>query len=117
MLRSLLLLALVTVVDPVPGPSAVDSLTAPTGAMYRSLSPFDLRTARVLDEETVTVELEMASYANPLGLPLGFSHPIIEVYLGGGEFGVESLLPGSMMSLPEGEAPAISRQNVALMPA
>ncbi len=103
MLKSLLLLALVTVVDPVPGPSGVDTLTPPTGAMYRSLAPFDLRQARVLDEETVTLELEMASYANPLGLPLGFSHPIIEVYIGGGEFGNEALLSGSLMNLPEGE--------------
>lgn len=96
-------LALLTVADPAPGPSGVASLTAPTGAMYRSLTPFDIQEAVVLDGETVSLRLRLGSYANPFELELGFSHPIIEIYVGGGEHGREELLPGSGMVLPDGE--------------
>ena len=45
----------------------------------------------------------LGSYANPLDLPNGFSHPIIEC-TSGGDSGLTSLLPGSGLVLPDGEA-------------
>lgn len=110
MIPSLVMLALLTVTDPVGGPAGASTLTAPTSAMYRNLAPFDIREIAVLDEETLELRIEMAGWSNPLGLENGFSHPIIEVYVGGGEYGSSELLPGSGMVLPDGETWTVALQ-------
>lgn len=104
MLTAFAFLALLTVTDPSVGPAAADSLTAPTSALYRNLAPFDLQEVTVLDSEKLELSLRLGSYANPLGLANGFSHPIIEIYIGGGAVGAVELLPGSGMVLPDGES-------------
>lgn len=103
MIKSLLILAFLTVVDPVTGPVGTGDLVPPTAAVYRNLAAFDLQEITVLDAPTVQLELQLGSFSNPYGLPLGFSHPVIDVYLGGGEYGLTELLPGHGMRLPEGE--------------
>lgn len=110
MIPSLLMLALLTVTDPVNGPAGADTLTAPTSAMYRNLAPFDIQEVAILDEETLELRLSMGSWSNPLGLENGFSHPIIEIYVGGGESGSAELLPGSGMVLPDGETWTVALQ-------
>jgi hypothetical protein len=103
MINSFILLALLTVVDPVTGPVGAGDLTPPTAAVYRNLSVFDLQEVTVLDGSTVQLEVKLGSFGNPYGLPLGFSHPVIDIYLGGGTHGTAELLPGHGMRLPEGE--------------
>ena len=110
MIPSLLMIALLTVTDPVGGPAGAATLTAPTSAMYRNLAPFDIREIAVLDEDTLELQLEMGAWSNPLALKNGFSHPIIEVYVGGGEYGSTELLPGSGMILPDGESWTVALQ-------
>lgn len=103
MISRLVIAALLTITDPSPAPAASEMLVAPTSAMYRSLAPFALREISLLDSEFFELRIRLGSYANPLGLENGFSHPVIEVYAGGGEFGRAELLPGSGMRLPDGE--------------
>jgi hypothetical protein len=103
MIKSLLALALLTVVDPVTGPVGAGDLVPPTAAVYRNLAAFDLQEITVADAPDVQLEVQLGSFSNPYGLPLGFSHPVIDIYLGGGEHGVAELLPGHGMRLPEGE--------------
>ena len=110
MISSLLMIALLTVTDPVGGPAGAGTLTAPTSAMYRNLAPFDIREIAVLDEEHLELRLEMGAWSNPLALENGFSHPIIEIYIGGGEHGNSDLLPGSGMLLPDGESWTVAFQ-------
>ncbi len=110
MIPSLLMIALLTVTDPVGGPAGAATLTAPTSAMYRNLAPFDIREIAVLDEEQLELRLEMGAWSNPLGLENGFSHPIIEIYIGGGEHGSSELLPGSGLVLPDGETWTVALQ-------
>lgn len=104
MFPALITLALLTITDPAGGPAAAATLTPPTSALYRNLAPFDLQELTVVDSEVLEFRLRLGSYANPLDLPNGFSHPIIEVYIGGGDSGLTSLLPGSGLVLPDGEA-------------
>lgn len=103
MIKFAFILALLTVTDPVTGPAGAGGLTPPTAAVYRNLAAFDLQEITVLDADTVQLELQMASFSNPYGLPLGFSHPIIDIYLGGREPGRSELLPGHGMRLPQDE--------------
>lgn len=104
MFTAFLTFALLTVTDPSVGPAAAAALSAPTSALYRNLAPFDLQEVAVLDSETLELRIQLGSYANPLGLANGFSHPIIEIYLGSSEStGVSELLPGSGLVLPDGE--------------
>jgi hypothetical protein len=103
MINSLFILALLTVVDPASGPAGVGDLTPPTAAVYRNLSVFDLQEIMVLKGTTVQLEVKLGSFSNPYNLPLGFSHPVVDIYLGGGEHGTAELLPGHGMRLPEGE--------------
>lgn len=110
MIPLFLSLALLTVTDPAPGPTGASVLTAPSSAMYRNLAPFDLREVSVLDTETLELRIELGAWANPLGLDNGFSHPIIEVYIGSAEPGLTELLPGSGMRLPDGESWTVALQ-------
>lgn len=110
MIPLFLSLALLTVTDPAPGPTGASVLTAPSSAMYRNLAPFDLREVSVLDSDTLELRLELGAWANPLGLDNGFSHPIIEIYLGSAEPGLTGLLPGSGMRLPDGESWTVALQ-------
>jgi hypothetical protein len=57
----------------------------------------------VTDDRRLTLIIEMGSLANPFELPLGFSMPVIEVYLGNDEPGRRELLGGSGMRLPGGQ--------------
>lgn len=109
MFESLLVLALLTVTDPAGDTAGAGALQPPTAPVFRSLAPFDLREVRVAEGETLALEVELGSLANPFDLELGFSLPILEIYVGGDEGGLEELLPGSGMELPPGE-----RWNVAV---
>lgn len=110
MFSRLAILALLTVADPSAAPASADILTPPTSALYRSLAPFALREVSILDSENLELRIRLGSYANPLELPNGFSHPVIEVYVGGSEPGLSELLPGSGMRLPEGETWSVAFQ-------
>lgn len=103
MIKLFLTLAALTISDPVPGPAGAAGLIPPSDVNYRSLAPFDLTDISLLEGSQIGIALQMASWANPFGLENGFSHPVIEVYIGGGEFGSPELLPGSGMRLSEGE--------------
>ena len=103
MIAKLAMLALLTITDPSSAPAGADTLTAPTSALYRSLAPFALREVSILEEEQLALRIRLGSYANPLELENGFSHPVVEVYVGGGEDGHAELLPGLGMRLPDGE--------------
>jgi hypothetical protein len=96
--------AALTVVDPVGDVVGAGSLQPPTAPVYRSLAPFDLHRVTVRDDEQLTLVIEMGSLANPFELPLGFSLPVIEIYLDAGSGGQTELLAGSGMRLPSGHA-------------
>lgn len=110
MISSLLMLALLTVTDPAVGPSAAELLDPPSSALYRNLAVFDLQEVSVLESEQLELRLQLGSYANPLDLVNGFSHPIIEVYVGGGDSGSSEILPGSGMVMPDGETWTVALQ-------
>jgi len=101
-LEALFALALLTVTDPSGDAVGAGDLSPPTHAIYRSLSPFDLHSLTITEAETLDLVVEMGSLANPLDLPLGFSLPVIEIYVEGEEGLGEELLPGSGMRLPDG---------------
>ena len=77
------------------------TLAAPTAAVFRDSSSFDLTSLELLDEPTLTLRLTFAALPNPLNLPNGFSLPIAEVYIGDETPGSSTLLPGSGMRLPD----------------
>ncbi len=101
---ALVLTLLATLSDPPGDAFGNGSLVAPRAPVYRDVSAFDLRTVRVLSDDALTVEVEMGSLPNPVGLPLGFSHPVVEIYLDTGEGGRTETLEGSGMQLPEAHA-------------
>lgn len=100
MFEAFLVAALLTATDPVGDAVGDGSLAPPSAAVYRNLAPFDLRQVTVTDDPQLTLEIEMGSLSDPFDLPLGFSLPVIEVYLSGREGGRNDLLPGSGMRLP-----------------
>jgi hypothetical protein len=100
--EALIIAATVTLSDPAGDVVGTGSLQPPTAAVYRNLAPFDLRRVTLADGERLTVEIEMGSLANPFELPLGFSLPVIELYIEGREGGETELLNGAGMSLPNG---------------
>jgi hypothetical protein len=100
--EALLVAAAISLTDPAGDVVGAGSLRPPSAAVYRNLAPFDLRQVTVADGEQLTVEIEMGSLANPFELPLGFSLPVIELYIEGREGGETELLGGSGMSLPDG---------------
>ncbi|MEX2542630.1 MAG: glucodextranase DOMON-like domain-containing protein [Trueperaceae bacterium] len=104
MFETFLIVAALTAVDPVGDVVGAGSLEPPTAAVYRNLAPFDLLGVTVADEEQLTVLIELGSLTNPFELPLGFSLPVIEVYLEGGRGGRAELLEGSRMRLPNGRS-------------
>ena len=96
----LMLAALLLITDPTGDAVGNGTLQAPTAAIYRSTSTFDVTEFAVLDAPTLQFGIKFGSLANPLGLPNGFSFPIIEIYVNDLSQGSTSLLPGSNMSLP-----------------
>ena len=90
---------LLSLADP-PGDAVGDgSLASPTAERFSGAH--DVRAVRVLDAETLTVQLELAGLAaqrdtNRVG------QPIIEIYLDSAPGGEETLLPGSGMRLAQG---------------
>lgn len=104
MFEAFLIAAVLSVADPVGDVVGAGSLEPPTAAVYRNLAPFDLRRVTVTDDEQLTVLVELGSLTNPFELPLGFSLPVVEVYLEGGSGGRAELLEGSGMRLPNGRS-------------
>jgi hypothetical protein len=100
--EALLFAAAISLPDPAGDVVGAGSLQPPTAAVYRNLAPFDLRRVTIADGEQLTVEIEMGSLANPFELPLGFSLPVIELYIEGREGGETELLRGAGMNLPAG---------------
>ena len=79
------------------------SLASPTAERFSGA--FDVRELRVPDEETLTVQLELAGLAAQStdgGGDSGVGQPIIEVYLDSEPGGEKTLLPGSGMQLAQG---------------
>ena len=103
MFEPLIVAALISLSDPVGDATGNGTLTPPSAEVYRNLAPFDLLGVTVTDDPQLTLRIEMASLSNPFDLPLGFSLPVIEVYLSGEEQGRNELLPGSGMQLPPGQ--------------
>lgn len=109
---ALALAALLSFQDPPLDAVGDGSLQAPTAAVYRSLSAYDLRAVEVLDTPFLSLAVTFESLPNPFGLPNGFSLPIVELYLYDISprpedaeplpAGAAELLPGSGMRLPEG---------------
>ncbi|CAN5854633.1 hypothetical protein BH24DEI2_BH24DEI2_14880 [soil metagenome] len=97
---ALALTALLSFQDPAGDTVGNGSLVAPTAAVFRNLSSFDLLGVDVLDAPTLQFALMFAALPNPLDLPNGFSLPIIELYVGDATVGSSNLLPGSGMNLP-----------------
>lgn len=93
---------MLSVQDPAGDTAGNGTLVLPTAALYESRGPFDVTAVTFLDAPTLSLELSLGSLANPLELPLGFSFPIIELYLSDETLGAEALLPGSGMRLPDG---------------
>lgn len=101
MFESLFALAVLSILDPAGDVIGDGTLKPPTAGVYRNLASFDLQRVTVSADEQLTLIVEMGSLANPFDLPLGFSLPVIEIYLDSGAEGGESeLLPGSGMNLP-----------------
>jgi hypothetical protein len=100
--EALFVAAAITVTDPAGDVVGAESLQPPTAAVYRNLAPFDLRQVSLVDGSPLTLEIEMGSLANTVELPLGFSLPVIEVYIEGRDEGQAELLGGSGMRLPDG---------------
>lgn len=100
MFEAFFVAALLTATDPAGDAVGDGSLEPPSAAVYRNLAPFDLRQVSLTDDPQLTLEIEMGSLSDPFALPLGFSLPVIEVYLSGTEGGRNELLPGSGMRLP-----------------
>jgi hypothetical protein len=98
----LVVAAMMSVTDPAGDVAGDGSLRAPTAAVYRNLTTLDLHNVSVTDDRRLTLTIELGSLANPFELPLGFSMPVIEVYLGNDEPGRRELLAGSGMRLPGG---------------
>ena len=101
-MMALALAALLSFQDPAGDTVGNGSLTAPTAAVFRNLSSFDLLGVNLLDAPTLQFELTFAALPNPLELPNGFSLPIVELYVGDETVGSPELLPGSSMDLPGG---------------
>ena len=93
---------LLSVTDPPNDAVGNGSLRPPTALVYRTPGAFDLLEVTVPNTSTFGFNLTLAQLNNPWELPNGFSLPIIEVYLSGGDAGREGLLPGSGMALPAG---------------
>lgn len=97
---ALALAVLLSFQDPSGDTFGNGSLAAPTAAVFRNLSSFDLLGVEVLDTPTLSFRFNFAALPNPLELPNGFSLPIIELYVGDETPGSVTLLPGSGMKLP-----------------
>ena len=105
MIAALLVATVLSVSDPAGDAVGDGSLRMPTALVFRTQGAFDARGIEVYDRPEFSFGVIMEALANPWDLPLGFSLPIIEVYLdAGGEEGQEELLPGSGMRLPEGRS-------------
>ena len=94
--------------DPANDANGDGSLRAPTAAVYRSSAALDITEFELLESDTLGFALTFSSLGNPHDLPNGFSLPIIEIYIENADDtagpGVAELLPGSGMSLPDGES-------------
>ena len=101
-LLATLFTTLLSVTDPPNDAVGNGSLRPPTALVYRTPGAFDLLEVNVPNTSTFGFSLTLAQLGNPWELPNGFSLPIIEIYLSGGDAGREALLPGSGMTLPEG---------------
>ncbi|HEX7004687.1 MAG TPA: glucodextranase DOMON-like domain-containing protein [Trueperaceae bacterium] len=103
MFEAFVMAALITLSDPAGDAVGNGSLTPPSAEVYRNLAPFDLRQVTVTDDPQLTLRIEMGSLSDPFELPMGFSLPVIEVYVSGEEGGRNELLSGSGMRLPQGQ--------------
>ncbi len=100
---ALALTALLSFTDPQGDTNGDGSLQAPTAAVNRTIGSLDITKLELYDTETLSLGLQFASLNNPFNLTNGFSFPIIEIYLDNPETpGINTLLPGSEMTLPNG---------------
>lgn len=103
MIEVLFLTAVFTLIDPAGDATGVGDLAYPSAEVFQVPGVFDARELTVLDDEGFSFSLRMAELTNPWNLPLGFSLPIVELYLDTRHAGgALELLPGSGMRLPEG---------------
>lgn len=98
---ALAVVSLLLVQDPSGDAFGNGTLTAPTAALYQTLSTYDITGLELLSEPALGLNIAFASLANPLELDNGFSFPIIEIYIGDDTPGSSALLPGSGMRLPK----------------
>jgi hypothetical protein len=102
---ALALTALLSFTDPQGDAYGDGSLQTPTASVNRTVGSLDLTGFELYDTETLGVSLTFASLTNPFNFPMGFSFPIIEVYIDDPESGGSvTLLPGSDMRLSPGSS-------------
>lgn len=103
MIAALALATLLTLTDPPNDAVGPGELAPPTSPAYRSAAAFDLLSVEALEQNgRLAVVLELGALPDPFELPLGFSLPVIDVYLDTGEGGAEGPLPGLGLELPSG---------------
>jgi len=100
MISALILATLLSVQDPANDANGNGNLEPPT-SLSHEVNALDVTEFTIPKEGQLSFVLEFASLANPHDRPLGFSFPIIEIYVrnDGQSGGSNELLPGSGMRL------------------
>ena len=100
MIDALILATLLTIKDPVNDAFGNGDLTPPTSAEHKT-EALDITEFSILRETNLAFELSFSSLANPHNRELGFSFPIIELYIQDKNRpgGSDALLKGSGMNL------------------
>ncbi len=100
MITTLILSALLSIQDPLNDAFGDGSLVPPSSINHVAAA-LDLSTFTILNENTLSFELEFASLANPYDRELGFSFPIVELYIQDDDVGSGNtdMLEGSGMFL------------------
>lgn len=102
MIAALALTTLLALTDAPNDAVGAGELSPPTSPVYRSAAAFDLVEVEALEENgRLAVAVELGALPDPFGLPLGFSLPVIDVYVDTGEGGAESPLAGLGLRLAE----------------
>lgn len=103
MISALVLATLLTISDPSNDAVGSGTLVPPSSQEFVAGS-LDITEFSLLDADDLTVELKFASLANPFDRVLGFSFPIIEIYIQDNDqsTGATSSLEGSGMFFPKG---------------
>ena len=76
------------------------SLRPPTAPRYADPAWYDIVDVQLLEGDPIRVRVTLGAVDDSAGLALGFTQPIIEIYLDTGPGGAEALLPGSGLQMP-----------------